>query len=82
MVNYVTKRMTPGSILEPSAGDGRFVPPLLKFNAPITLVEFELEKVNRLKSQFGGKCSVKENDFLKYSLEHEAQFDLIIGAFS
>ena len=79
MVNYASTRMKPCSILEPSAGDGRFVSPLLKLNAPITLVEFESDKVNSLNERFGEKCSVREGDFLKYSLEHEAQYDLIIG---
>ena len=79
MVGYVSKRIKPCSILEPSAGDGRFVSLLLKFNAPITLVEFEPDKANNLSAQFGEECSVWVGDFLKYSLEHEAQYDLIIG---
>lgn len=79
MVDYVSKRMKPCSILEPSAGDGRFVSPLLRFGAPITLVEFEGDKANDLNHQFGGTCTIYESDFLKYSLEHEAKFDLIIG---
>ena len=79
MVDYVSKRMKPNSILEPSAGDGRFVSPLLCFEAPITLVEFEKEKIENLNSRFGEKCTVCESDFLKYSLEHESKFDLIIG---
>lgn len=79
MVNYVSKRMKPCSILEPSAGDGRFVSPLLKFNVPITLVEFESDKADSLNTQFGKRCSVWEGDFLKYSLEHDAKYDLIIG---
>ena len=68
MVDYVSKRMKPCSILEPSAGDGRFVSLLLKFNAPITLVEFEPDKANYLSAQFGEECSVWVGDFLKYSL--------------
>ena len=79
MVDYVSKRIDPRSILEPSAGDGRFVSPLLRFEAPITLVEFEGDKASDLNYHFGGKCTVYESDFLKYSLEHEAKFDLIIG---
>lgn len=79
MVDYVSKRMKPCSILEPSAGDGRFVSPLLRFEAPITLVEFERDKADALNHHFGEKCTVCESDFLKYSLEHEVKFDLIIG---
>ena len=35
MVTYTSARIKPKTILEPSAGDGRFVEPLKKFNAQI-----------------------------------------------
>ena len=79
MVDYVSKRIQPQSILEPSAGDGRFISPLFKLNAPITSVEFEREKAKCLIKRFGDVCAIWEGDFLKLSLEHETQFDLIIG---
>ena len=41
MVTYTSARIKPKTILEPSAGDGRFVEPLKKFNAQISLVEFD-----------------------------------------
>lgn len=35
MINYVSSRVDPKSILEPSAGDGRFACHLKQFNASI-----------------------------------------------
>lgn len=48
MAKYVSGRITPLSILEPSAGDGRFVPALSIFNCPITAVELYKEKTDAL----------------------------------
>lgn len=79
MVDYASKRLQPQSILEPSAGDGRFIGQLLKLNAPITAVEFEKEKAENLRKNFGDLCTIWEGDFLKLSLAHETHFDLIIG---
>lgn len=79
MVNYVSKRMQPHNILEPSAGDGRFISQLTEFHVPITAIEFGKEKANNLNRKFGDICTVRESDFLKFSLESKAEFDLIIG---
>lgn len=38
MVTYTSARIKPKTILEPSAGDGRFVEPLKKFNAQILVL--------------------------------------------
>lgn len=79
MVDYVSKRICPRTILEPSAGDGRFISPLLKFNAPITAIEFEEGKVKGLTEKFGDLCTILDSDFLEFSLKHGTKFDLIIG---
>ena len=52
MVDYVSKRICPRTILEPAAGDGRFISPLFKFNVPITAVELEEEKAKDLAGRF------------------------------
>ena len=79
MVSYLDGRVTPNSILEPSAGDGRFVSALSRFNAKITLVESEKEKVKDLSDKYGDICRVVHSDFIKYSLNKKGTFDLIIG---
>lgn len=51
MVTYTSARIKPKTILEPSAGDGRFVEQLKKFNAQISLVEFDVMKAASLSSK-------------------------------
>lgn len=75
MVDYVSKRICPRTILEPAAGDGRFISPLFKFNVPITAVELEEEKAKDLRKKWGDLCTIVDGDFLKFSLEHETKFD-------
>lgn len=79
MVSYIKPRMQPRSILEPSAGDGRFVNALSCFNAPITLVENEKEKADALHAQFGDNYRVYGSDFVSYSLQTDNSYDLVIG---
>lgn len=79
MVNYAQKRITPQSILEPSAGDGRFVEPLRKFECSITLVELEESKTLELKKHYSDACDIYCSDFLEFSMEHGGRYDLIIG---
>lgn len=79
MVSYINNHVTPHSILEPSAGDGRFVKYIEKLCRDITLVEFDVQKTNCLKKLYGEHCKVICNDFISYSLEENLKFDLIIG---
>lgn len=71
MTKYVSGRITPRSILEPSAGDGRFIPALSIFNCPITAVELYKEKANDLYVHCGKQCKIICADFLSYALETE-----------
>lgn len=79
MVSYVSTRVQPTSILEPSAGDGRFVNALSAFNSHITLVESEKEKTDILEIKFGDNCYVYNSDFIAFSLNNTETYDLIIG---
>lgn len=79
MISYIQQRMMPKTILEPSAGDGRFVEALKRFEATITLVELERMKADALTSKFSNTCSVYCNDFIRYSLDNETKYELIIG---
>lgn len=79
MVTYTSARIKPKTILEPSAGDGRFVEPLKKFNAQISLVEFDSMKAASLSSTFAECCTVHCTDFIKYANQCGEKYDLIIG---
>lgn len=79
MVSYLQNRINPRSILEPSAGDGRFVEALKEFNVPISLVEFDKTKADALSKKYGSVCRVVCSDFIKHSLNDQNTYDLIIG---
>lgn len=79
MVSYIGDRVAPNTILEPSAGDGRFIKHIEQLNNDITLVEFDVEKTNQLKKKYDLKCKVICSDFISYSLHESRKFDLIIG---
>lgn len=79
MVKYVSERIEPHNILEPSAGDGRFVAYLNDFRCPITLVEMDEDKASDLKSHYSDTCIIHCNDFLKFSTLEGNRYDLIIG---
>ncbi len=79
MVAYASARIQPKTILEPSAGDGRFVEPLKRFGAPTSLVEFDSVKAEVLSSEFSEYCKVYCTDFIKYANQCNERYDLIIG---
>lgn len=79
MVEFVRDRTAPHSILEPSAGDGRFAKKLQIFDCPITLVEIEKQKIAELKNAYSEFCEVINADYLNFSLQQERTYDLIIG---
>lgn len=79
MVGYARTRIAPHSILEPSAGDGRFVQALQSFMCPITLVEYEEHKVANLKDVYSDSCEIFSDDYLNFSINCNSKYDLIIG---
>lgn len=79
MTSFIHTRICPSSILEPSAGDGRFVNELNAFHSKITLVESEKEKVDILRKKYGTNCDVYNSDFIAFSLQNTDTYDLIIG---
>ena len=79
MVEYVHNRIMPRSILEPSAGDGRFATALRSFNCPITLVEFEEHKISDLERKYSDFCRIINADYLDFALNDDQTYDLIIG---
>lgn len=79
MTKYVSGRIAPLSILEPSAGDGRFIPSLSVFNSSITAVELYKEKAEALCACYGEQCEIICTDFLRYALDSDKKYDFIIG---
>lgn len=79
MVEYIRNRVVPHSILEPSAGDGRFAKALRLFNCPITLVEYEEHKIPNLRNQYSDFCTIFNADYLEFALNRNQEYDLIIG---
>lgn len=79
MVDSVHQRFNIRNVLEPSAGDGRFIDLLDTWGCPIHAVEIDSEKVNALSKK--GYCNVRPicNDFVEYSLTNNNEYDLIIG---
>jgi adenine-specific DNA-methyltransferase len=79
MINYIKERVRAKRILEPSAGDGRFISQLRDvFNAYICAVEIDGEKLSELMAE----CSETDiwcGDFLDFVFTSEQKFDLIIG---
>ncbi|ABX40654.1 Eco57I restriction-modification methylase domain-containing protein [Lachnoclostridium phytofermentans] len=79
MVSYIETKRKPTSILEPSAGDGRFVDFVRKFDIPITLIEYDKKKVNQLRKKYRGVCSIHKADFNRFAQRNNRKYDLIIG---
>lgn len=81
MVEYIKKQISNMDVLEPSAGDGRFVSPLLNYNPKtldcIELFETKCEKIRRISDS--KNLNVICNDFIDFSLSSSKKYDLIIG---
>lgn len=83
MCDYVAKYMnSPGSILEPSAGDGRFIRELQKkkYGEFFTAVEYDSDKIPELKKKISSDLTcIRNEDFLKTVHNCGKEYDLIIG---
>lgn len=70
------------SILEPCAGDGRFIDAFVDYNTVESIVAVELyeEKTKSLlKHNYPKKVSIVTSDFLKFARKTNQKFQLIIG---
>lgn len=81
MISYLEKKQQDFSnVLEPSAGDGRFLPLLLPKAEHIEAIEIFEEKVTQICQTFNeSKVEVKKRNFLDYILEAQKKYTLIIG---
>lgn len=79
MISFVREKANVRKVLEPSAGDGRFVDALCKFNYNIHAIEIDEIKSEYLKKQKFKNAKITSADFIKYALTHDENYDLIIG---
>lgn len=81
MVKFISNKKCGNHILEPSAGDGRFIGELLKlkkFN--IDSVELIESKAKNIEETYAGQNVNSINlNFLEYAQKCEKRYDLIIG---
>ncbi len=67
-------------VLEPSAGDGRFLPLLLPLAKEVDAVELFKEKTEEIRGRYQEpKLHVKQADFLDFALKSKSHYTLIIG---
>lgn len=81
MMNYLEKEKQDfRSVLEPSAGDGRFLSLLLKKAEHIDAVELFEEKVYQIQKKYTNEnLEVIHKDFIQFATEKQADYSLIIG---
>lgn len=80
MCNYAMNKIQVKNILEPSFGDGRFLESLVNYeDIQIDAVEIDPQKVEILKKQKKGSVDLICDNFLKYAIKSEKEYDLIIG---
>ncbi len=78
MVDWAISDLNFLSVLEPSAGDGRFVYELLPYGKEITALEIMSRKSRKIRNKFSDVIS-QTADFVDYSLHTDTKYDLIIG---
>ncbi|WP_241900245.1 rRNA adenine N-6-methyltransferase family protein, partial [Serratia sp. OLFL2] len=90
LIDFIIDKISPKilktksvNVLEPSAGDGRFIDSLMKKKSQssinASLVEINSKSAKSLNEKFINKKNIKviNHDFLYYENEHN--FDIIIG---
>lgn len=81
MVAYLKREQQDfDNVLEPSAGDGRFLPLLLSCSNHVEAVELFREKVQQIEQEYGCETLTVECDnFIRYASTNEDRYSLIIG---
>lgn len=81
MVDYLKNEQQDfRNVLEPAAGDGRFITKLLSVAEKIDAVELDKNKTDELKNKYEDtKVNVFHNDFLEYIVAASTKYSLIIG---
>lgn len=81
MVDSIKNKLNNSEILEPSAGDGRFIKCLTNFKVKrIDSIELFKEKCDFIKKKYNqNNVEVINKDFLEYSITTNKKYDIIIG---
>lgn len=79
MVKFISDKLEVKSIMEPSAGDGRFVEALCNLNCSVHVIEIDQKKSDELREKQYNNAEVTCADFIDYSMNHDEKYDLIIG---
>jgi len=81
MVDYLRRNQQDfSSVLEPSAGDGRFFQALKPAAGHVDMIELSEEKVKALKEAYQlPAVDIKQVDFIDYATESTEQYSLVIG---
>ena len=81
MMDYLKKeRQDFSNVLEPSAGDGRFLPLLQECAGHITAIELFQDKVDQICQEYDrDSCTIIRDNFLDFSIHASEQYSLVIG---
>lgn len=81
MMEYLKREQQDFSnVLEPSAGDGRFLPLLQERSEHITAIELFPEKVDNMRREYAGdSCTIVKDNFLDFAVNTSERYSLIIG---
>ncbi|WP_170220217.1 Eco57I restriction-modification methylase domain-containing protein [Paenibacillus anaericanus] len=80
MSEYAMQKVNAPTILEPSAGDGRFIDVLTDYDSSIDAIEIDANKIEYLKSVCpNNNVQLICANFIKYSLKSNKKYNLIIG---
>ena len=81
MIEYLkSEQQDFSNVLEPSAGDGRFLPLLQQCAEHITAIELFQEKVDQMCQEYGrDSCTIVKDNFLNFAVNAYERYSLIIG---
>ena len=81
MVDYLMRnRQDFSHVLEPSAGDGRFIKALQQMAGQIDAIELYEDKVRLLQTAYPSPTvHVEQADFIKYAMKSAKRYSLVIG---
>lgn len=79
MTEFIANRFNINEILEPAAGDGRFIDVLSSLDCTIHAIEIDNEKSEYLKKKGYDNLKITCADFIDYAMDHQETYSLIIG---
>ena len=71
MTEFIRNRFNINDVLEPAAGDGRFIDTLSSLDCTIHGIEIDNEKTEYLKKKNYNNLKITCADFIDYAMEHE-----------